>query len=324
MNRLSLPEKHVSTLLAVVVVLVGALTGWALWADGSHGEAVRTAVLVSAVLGAGLVLPRAVRRSPRPEPVAPESCQVTELFARAAEQLGSERAAVRLAGVYALERLAQDHPGHRQLVVDLWCGYLRLPSEGGTAEEQVRASVAHVLAEHLRAGTDFWPDVDLDLRGAVLDGFDLGRTVVRELRCAGASFGGRTTFGGCQVTGRADFARTRFRDTADFSGAVFRQDADFGAVTFTGDARFAGAVFEGDAWFVDATFLGHADLTGVICGEENLSLDGAQAPLTGAARGLWPAGWSLRAQRSYVPVQRPGGGTPLGILERAPGTTRTL
>ncbi|MDP9866447.1 hypothetical protein J2S55_005713 [Streptosporangium brasiliense] len=34
---------------------------------------------------------------------------------------------MRLAGLYALERLAQDNPGHRQTIVNVICAYLRMP-----------------------------------------------------------------------------------------------------------------------------------------------------------------------------------------------------
>lgn len=36
-------------------------------------------------------------------------------------------AAVRMAGLYALERLAQSHPAHRQTVVNVIRAYLRMP-----------------------------------------------------------------------------------------------------------------------------------------------------------------------------------------------------
>ena len=39
-----------------------------------------------------------------------EQRRITELYGRAVEQLGHERAAVRLGGLYSLERLAQDEP----------------------------------------------------------------------------------------------------------------------------------------------------------------------------------------------------------------------
>lgn len=50
-----------------------------------------------------------------------------ELYAKAVEQLGHEKAPVRLGALYSLERLAQDKPERRQVVVDVICAYLRMP-----------------------------------------------------------------------------------------------------------------------------------------------------------------------------------------------------
>lgn len=53
--------------------------------------------------------------------------RVTELYAKAADQLGSDKAPVRLAALYALERLGQDNPSQRPTIANLWCAYLRMP-----------------------------------------------------------------------------------------------------------------------------------------------------------------------------------------------------
>ncbi|WP_331739760.1 hypothetical protein OG613_44460 (plasmid) [Streptomyces sp. NBC_00015] len=53
--------------------------------------------------------------------------RITELYTAASGQLGSDNASVRLAGLYALERLAHDHARHRQTIVDVFCAYLRMP-----------------------------------------------------------------------------------------------------------------------------------------------------------------------------------------------------
>jgi hypothetical protein len=47
--------------------------------------------------------------------------RVTELYTAAAAQLGSDKAPVRLAGLHALERLAQDTPHQRQTIVNVLC-----------------------------------------------------------------------------------------------------------------------------------------------------------------------------------------------------------
>src|SRR5262249_1027495 len=52
---------------------------------------------------------------------------LNERFATAADQLGSDKPAVRLAGVYAMAGLADDWEENRQTCVDVLCAYLRMP-----------------------------------------------------------------------------------------------------------------------------------------------------------------------------------------------------
>lgn len=53
--------------------------------------------------------------------------RITDLYTKAADQLGSDKAPVRLAGLYALERLAQSNTGQRQTIINVLCAYLRMP-----------------------------------------------------------------------------------------------------------------------------------------------------------------------------------------------------
>ena len=50
-----------------------------------------------------------------------------ELYAKAVEQLGHEKAPVRLGALYSLERLGEDRPERQQIIVDVICAYLRMP-----------------------------------------------------------------------------------------------------------------------------------------------------------------------------------------------------
>jgi ClpP class serine protease len=89
---------------------------------------------------------------------------LNERFATAAEQLGSDKPAVRLAGVYAMAGLADDWEENRQTCVDVLCAYLRLPYEPDPGEDalpekrldfhgsrEVRHTVIRVITAHLRA-----------------------------------------------------------------------------------------------------------------------------------------------------------------------------
>lgn len=53
--------------------------------------------------------------------------RITELYTKAAELLGSTQVSVRMAGLYALERLAHSTVEHRQSIVDVICAHLRMP-----------------------------------------------------------------------------------------------------------------------------------------------------------------------------------------------------
>jgi hypothetical protein len=49
--------------------------------------------------------------------------RITNLYTKAAGQLGAEQAPVRPAGLYALERRAQGYPEQWQTIVNVWCAY---------------------------------------------------------------------------------------------------------------------------------------------------------------------------------------------------------
>ena len=56
---------------------------------------------------------------------------LNERYLKGAEMLGSEVLSVRLGGIYALQRLAEEHPGHYHLqVMNLFCAF-RAPSDKG-------------------------------------------------------------------------------------------------------------------------------------------------------------------------------------------------
>jgi hypothetical protein len=274
----------------VSVVLLLALVDAPTSAD--QIELIKTGLAVGAGTGGAVALVLAGRRQWSTEQSATDTRhdaterRITELYTKAADQLGSEKAAVRLAGLYSLERLAQDTPGLRQTIVSLLCAYLRMAAEDTTEQEiEVRRAAQRILARHLHPGEDlehpvatFWPGMDLDLTGAVLHLFDLKGAWLNNGEFGGADFVGRTWFDGARFDGRAvfggasfersaSFAEVRFHGMARFRGAVFSGAADFTAAVFHGMALFGGrhsandggtpdgAVFKGRAMFGRATFV---------------------------------------------------------------------
>jgi hypothetical protein len=203
---------------------------------------------------------------------------LNERFATAAEQLGSDKPAVRLAGVYAMAGLADDWEENRQTCVDVLCAYLRMPYEPDPGEDapkpqrlasqairEVRHTVIRVITQHLKKDAAVsWQRLNFDFTGAVFDGgnfreaqfsggivrFSDANFVSGRVLFEGAKFcGGEVWFGGAKFcSGEVNFSRTEFSGgKVAFPGAEFRG----GWVLFE-DAKFSG----GEVDFPYAEFSG--------------------------------------------------------------------
>lgn len=205
---------------------------------------------------------------------------VTELYGKAVEQLGSDKAPVRMGGMFALERLAQNVPGQRQTIVNVLCAYLQMRlQEEDQQEAQVRTRAQTILIAHLRpdAGESFWENTDLDLSGAQLSELDLSGCKVRhgrfggcrlsgttslrraefaQLSCDGATIEGEALCDELTVTGESSWQQVEFRGSTRFDGARLRGRTRFDRAAVTGQAVFAGAEFGGDVSFDGAVFRG--------------------------------------------------------------------
>jgi hypothetical protein len=116
-------------------LILGSLSWWVVWSIAKHNqalqvEAIKVGLTVVAGVGGVSALLLAFRRQLHGEHVAQDTSydasqqRITELYSKAVEQLGHEKAPVRLGGLYALERLAQDNMEQRQTIVDVVCAYL--------------------------------------------------------------------------------------------------------------------------------------------------------------------------------------------------------
>lgn len=180
--------------------------------------------------------------------------RITELYGKAVEQLGSDKAPIRLGGLYALERLAQDNPGQRQTIVEVICGYLRMPYEppvgppditapaearaehrNRVEEQQVRLTAQDILIRHLHPDrSTFWPDTDLNLKNATLIDIRMDGCRVR-----------RAEFGGAKFVNEARLDQVEFIGDASFDHVQFSDDVSFNHVQFSGHTLFNYAQFSG-------------------------------------------------------------------------------
>jgi len=231
--------------------------------------------------------------------------RITELYTKAADQLGSDQAPVRLAGLYALERLAHSTAEHRQTIVDVICAYLRMPytppppetpqvgthygdrahgaADSPSSTITTSQSEATPTDQHQQSRQE--REVRLTAQGILARNLRLpnkGRRrwwtpwrVYREpawpgirLNLTGALLLD-VSLRNCRIA-EANFTGARFTGTAVFGGAQFTGEAFFGGAQFTGEAFFGGAQFTGGAYF-----------------------DGAHT--SGPyLRSEWPPGWTTR------------------------------
>ncbi|HEY8986623.1 MAG TPA: pentapeptide repeat-containing protein [Streptomyces sp.] len=367
---------------AAMVAAAISISLWALLAQthGLHGEArakarldaIKTALTVGAGTGGAAALLVTLRRQwlSEHEQIHRETVdaaaehdaterRITELYIAAANQLGSDTAPIRLAGLYALERLAQDHIAHRQTIVNVICSYLRMPFspdppvptpeaelaglsqherasrvalDAATAaaweqERLVRLTAQRVLTGHLYAGGGFNSAELLDPEPDDSKFWPDIELRLSEATLLDFSFSGRVHL--------ADFTKVRFIGGANFTHAEFTGHAYFNDARFEGGSgHFYGtwfglrAVFArtyfGDqqANFNKVTFSGMIFLDDAIFGG-GVSFEQACARAdfntSWGDRRLWPDGWRERPLAPGELLPRPSMSRWANVPELPPG-----
>jgi hypothetical protein len=193
--------------------------------------------------------------------------QITDRYTKAIDQLGAEKdLAVKVGGVYALERIARDSPRDRRAISEVLCAYVRTahrktPDEvPGQALDQRAPDVSAAVAilgrwdrEVSSAEDEQWRD---------LHGADLRDVQLRDARLQGAYLFG------------AQLQRAQLQG-ADLQEARLQ------------DARLNGAYFDGTQ--LQRARLGGAQLQGAE-DLEKAALQGA----TATVHTRWPDGWDRR------------------------------
>jgi hypothetical protein len=278
-------------------------------------DAIKVGLSVGAGVGAGIALLLAFRRQwliertqAHAEEIARENAydavqrRITELYAKAVEQLGHDKATVRLGGLYSLERLAQDQPEHRQAVVDVFCAYLRmpyrpksLPTTGGAALFTDLQAATELCASLLDSdGLDSELDQEQQVRLAAQRLLARHFSASRYLRSKAGEFPIqywphiRIDLTGAVLL-HLDFSACRL-DYADFRGAKFLGTTIFNSAEFFSEAKFEHCMFAGYASFHDVIFYSYTGFSDAEFSQPP-DFDRAEAPYP--SQYVWPQGWSV-------------------------------
>lgn len=232
----------------VVLLVVGLLGAWLTYltlrwiipgAESNGLDTVKTAFGVVAGSGAGAALYVSYRKQRNDESnsVREQDRLFTERYTQAVSQLGNGAAAVRLGGVYALARIADDSERDRDTCLSLLCAYLRTPFDSeqkrqAPEEYNVRSAAQQVVFDRLvPVHPGYWARAAVDLRDAHLWDITLNNASVYRLRASRAIFHGDFVVRASEVL------------YVDFEDASFLQEAKFYGTSILNDALFRGATF---------------------------------------------------------------------------------
>lgn len=255
---MSLRKHAFLVVLALVIsaVLLGAL-GWLLsgWlgirSSADRFKVVETFLASLGGLGAAVGLVVTFRRQKVLElrQQMQEDEALTQRFSSFTGQLGSDKTAIRLAGVHSLFRLADAWEQERQTLIDVLCAYLRLPWDMryvDAGEGEVRSTIMRLVIERLRDGGSLRIlPYSFDFTGAVFPVTLLAEDVI---------FPGRVSFSNAVFKGEVIFKNVTFSKDVSFNHAVFEYNTYFDQTKFDGVAQFGRAVFNGDVYFSDVMF----------------------------------------------------------------------
>ena len=211
-----------------------------------------------------------------------------ERYTKAVEQLGNEKAPVRIGGVYTLIGLADEwlldenldyaeKVREGQVIVNNLCAYIRSPfilashydelsqasptPEGVYKDNQQKfytdkaefTSEADVRLSIIKEIHDRIQDPDKNTPGAWSD-FEY-------------DFSGSTFFYPIDLTNSyyakpINFSGSTYQALANFSGSTYQALANFSGSTYQALANFTGSTYEDEAYFTDSTYQGWADFRG--------------------------------------------------------------
>ena len=203
-------------------------------------------------------------------------------YTTAVEQLSSDKASIRLGGVYTLVGLVDEwladektipsiEERHKegQVIINNLCAYIRSPLPLAERAEQLDKDYAKDLQN------DFDGDIekfDADKRAFARDKAALEeerqvrQSIIKEI-CERLQYIGTPgswskldyDFSNAHFFYPIVFTNSCFDASSRFFGATFTQDADFFGAKFTGNANFSKAEFTGNANFSKAEFTGSTD-----------------------------------------------------------------
>ena len=209
-----------------------------------------------------------------------------ERYTKAVEQLGDERAPVRMGGVYTLVGLVdewleeesirkyEDRLKEGQVIINNLCAYIRSPFTLASHYDELSKDIPSSKGIYERKEQEFYADK------ATLDSeADVRLSIIKEIhdRLQGPEvntpgvwsdfeydFSGSIFFYPIDLTNSycakpINFSGSTYEGEADFSNSTYKGEAYFNNSTYKGEAYFNNSTYKGEAYFNNSTYKGEAD-----------------------------------------------------------------
>lgn len=216
-----------------------------------------------------------------------------ERYTKAVEQLGDEKAPVRMGGVYTLvglvdewleeDKLSEDERiKEGQVIINSLCAYIRSPftlashydeplQDTPTSEGAYKDREQEFYAE--KAILDSEADVRLGIIKEIhnrLQGTEeilwgtwssfeynfSGSTFFYPVDLSGSYYLKSVNFSGSTYQNTADFSGSTYQNTASFGGSTYQRWANFSGSIYQGWSSFGGSIYQGSIYFVGSVYQG--------------------------------------------------------------------
>ena len=222
-----------------------------------------------------------------------------ERYTKAVEQLGDEKAPIRIGGVYTLvglvdewleeDKLSEDERiKEGQVIINSLCAYIRSPFTLAARYDELSEDNPSSNGIYKDNQQKFYADkaefkAEADVRLGIikeihdrLQGskentpntwsdfeYDFsGSTFFYPIDLTNSYYAKPINFRGSTYKGRADFGDSTYKGRADFGDSTYKGGVYFRGSIYKGGVYFRGSIYKGWAYFGDSTYKGWADFGG--------------------------------------------------------------
>ena len=198
-----------------------------------------------------------------------------ERYTKAVEQLGDEKAPVRMGGVYTLVGLVdewleeesiekyEDRLKEGQVIINNLCAYIRSPFTLASHYDELSNPTPTPKGIYKGKKEKFYAD-----KATLKSEADVRLGIIKEIHdciqgpdknTPGAWSDFEYDFSGSTFFYPVDLTKSYYKKPVNFSGSTYKEGAYFTGSTYEGGADFAGSTYRGGADFADSTYEGGAD-----------------------------------------------------------------